>query len=54
MKKKVKKKADTFIKYFGEGTHWDLDYGKILILLLVIYIAIQVSGCAVVGGVAWH
>ena len=47
MRKKVKKKADTFIKYFGEGTHWDLDYGKILILLLVIYIAIQVSGCAV-------
>ena len=54
MRKKVKKKADTFIKYFGEGTHWDLDYGKILILLLVIYIAIQVSGCAVIGGAAWH
>ena len=47
MKKKLKSKADKFIHYFGEGTHWDLDYGKILILLLVIYIAIQVSGCAV-------
>ena len=43
MKKKMKKKADLFIKYFGEGTHWDLDYGKLLILFICIYIAIQVS-----------
>ena len=27
MKKKLKKKADTFIHHFGEGTVWDLDYG---------------------------
>ena len=53
MKRKVKKKADFFIKHFGEGTSWDLDYGKLFILFLCIYIAIQVSGCAVVGGVAW-
>ena len=54
MKKKMKSKADKFIHYFGEGTVWDLDYGKLLILFICIYIAIQVSGCAVVGGVAWH
>lgn len=27
----------------GEGTDWDLDYGKVLIIALSIYIAIQVS-----------
>jgi hypothetical protein len=27
----------------GEGTDFDLDYGKILIIALCIYIAIQVS-----------
>ena len=54
MKRKMKSKADKFIHYFGEGTVWDLDYGKLLILFLCIYIAIQVSGCAVIGGVAWH
>ena len=43
MKKKLKKKADTFIHHFGEGTVWDLDYGKLLILFICIYIAIQVS-----------
>ena len=53
MKRKAKKKADLFIKYFGEGTVWDLDYGKLLILFLTIYIAIQVSGCAVMGGAVW-
>ena len=54
MKKKIKSKADKFIHYFGEGTLWDLDYGKLLILFICIYIAIQVSGCAVAGGLAWH
>ena len=43
MKKKMKSKADKFIHYFGEGTVWDLDYGKLLILFICIYIAIQVS-----------
>jgi hypothetical protein len=28
---------------YGEGTKFDLDYGKIIIVLLCIYIAIKVS-----------
>ena len=28
---------------YGEGTKWDLDYGKLAILFLCIYIAIKVS-----------
>jgi len=32
-----------FEKRFGEGTAFDLDYGKLLIIALCIYIAIQVS-----------
>ena len=28
---------------YGEGTAWDLDYGKLVILGLCIYIAVQVS-----------
>tara|TARA_R100001129_G_C5167498_1_gene203802 strand:+ start:290 stop:397 length:108 start_codon:yes stop_codon:yes gene_type:complete len=32
-----------FEKNFGEGTKWDLDYGKLTILALCIYIAIKVS-----------
>ena len=43
MKRKMKSKAEKFIKYYGEGTVWDLDYGKLLILFICIYIAIQVS-----------
>jgi len=27
----------------GEGTKWDLDYGKLIIIGLCIYIAIKVS-----------
>jgi|TARA_A100001391_G_C4958620_1_gene249264 hypothetical protein len=34
---------DTFEKRFGEGTAFDLDYGKLLIIALCIYIAVQVS-----------
>ncbi len=30
-------------KTYGEGTQFDLDYGKLVILFLCIYIAIQVS-----------
>jgi len=30
-------------KAIGEGTDWDLDYGKLLIIALCIYIAVQVS-----------
>ena len=43
MKRKMKSKSDKFIHYCVEGTVWDLDYGKLLILFICIYIAIQVS-----------
>tara|TARA_B100000614_G_C14250811_1_gene370700 strand:- start:39 stop:206 length:168 start_codon:yes stop_codon:yes gene_type:complete len=36
-------KLSEFKKKFGEGTDFDLDYGKLVILGLCIYIAIQVS-----------
>ena len=36
-------KLSDFKKKFGEGTDFDLDYGKLLIIALVVYIAIQVS-----------
>ena len=32
-----------FRKKFGEGTDFDLDYGKLVILALCLYIAIKVS-----------
>ena len=32
-----------FKKKFGEGTDFDLDYGKLVILGLCIYIAVQVT-----------
>ena len=32
-----------FSEKFGEGTAWDLDWGKLVILGLCVYIAIQVS-----------
>jgi len=30
-------------KNYGEGTKFDLDYGKLLIIALCVYIAIKVS-----------
>ena len=36
-------KISEFKKRFGEGTDFDLDYGKLVILFLCIYIAIKVS-----------
>lgn len=36
-------KFSEFKKRFGEGTDFDLDYGKIFIILLCLYIAYQVS-----------
>ena len=36
-------KLSDFRKKFGEGTDFDLDYGKLAILFLCIYIAIKVS-----------
>ena len=34
---------NTFEEKFGEGTAFDLDYGKLLIIALCVYIAVQVS-----------
>ncbi len=42
----------TFFANKGEGTKWDLDYGKLIIIGLCIYIAIAVSGCHPIG-VQW-
>ena len=36
-------KLSEFRKKFGEGTDFDLDYGKLFIIGLCIYIAIKVS-----------
>lgn len=33
----MKEKLKNFSKKFGEGTAWDLDYGKLLIIGLLIY-----------------
>ena len=40
---------NTWNKTYGEGTQFDLDYGKLVILGLCIYIAVMVSGCHTVG-----
>lgn len=40
-------KLSEFRKKYGEGTDFDLDWGKLAILALCIYIAIQVSLCLV-------
>lgn len=42
-KEKLIMKFSEFKKRFGEGTDFDLDYGKIFIILLCLYIAYQVS-----------
>ena len=42
----VKKKRtlkEMWNSHYGEGTSFDLDYGKLVILFLCVYIAIQVS-----------
>ena len=36
-------KLSDFRKKFGEGTDFDFDYGKLVILALFIYIAVKVS-----------
>ena len=41
MAKEPQKNA--FEQKFGEGTAFDLDYGKLLIIGLCVYIAVQVS-----------
>ena len=34
---------NAFEEKFGEGTAFDLDYGKLLIIALCVYMAVQVS-----------
>ena len=38
-----KPRKNAFEEKFGEGTAFDLDYGKLLIICLCVYIAIKVS-----------
>jgi len=33
----MREKLKNFSKRFGEGTAWDLDYGKLLIIGLLVY-----------------
>tara|TARA_B100001094_G_C17766794_1_gene593038 strand:+ start:193 stop:345 length:153 start_codon:yes stop_codon:yes gene_type:complete len=35
-------KIKNFFKERGEGTAWDLDYGKLIIIGLCIYIAVNI------------
>ena len=39
----IKESSRTWSDYYGEGTKFDLDYGKLLIIFLCVYIAIKVS-----------
>ena len=39
----MKKLREQWEELYGEGTKFDLDYGKLVILGLCIYIAVQVS-----------
>ena len=39
----LEREKNAFEKNFGEGTAFDLDYGKLLIIALCIYIAVTVS-----------
>ena len=41
--RKKRMKLSEFRKKFGEGTDFDLDYGKLFIIGLCVYIAFQVS-----------
>ena len=43
MLSKLKEWSGDFQKKYGEGSPADLDYGKLVILFLCIYIAVQVS-----------
>ncbi len=43
MLSKLKEWSGDFQKKYGEGSPADLDYGKLVILFLCIYIAIKVS-----------
>ena len=39
----MKKLREQWEELYGEGTKFDLDYGKLVILFPCIYIAVQVS-----------
>ena len=39
----TQRENNAFERNFGEGTAFDLDYGKLLIIALCIYIAVKVS-----------
>ena len=41
--KPTARQKNAFEENFGEGTAFDLDYGKLLIIALCIYIAVKVS-----------
>ena len=43
IKKKRKTMKEIWDNQYGEGTRFDLDYGKLIILALCIYIAVKVS-----------
>ena len=43
IKEKRKTMKEIWDNQYGEGTRFDLDYGKLIILALCVYIAIQVS-----------
>ena len=43
VKKKKKSLKELWDMQYGEGTSFDLDYGKLVILFLCVYIAVQVS-----------
>ena len=43
MEQNMKNTIEAFKKKYGEGTAADLDYGKLTIIALCIYIAVQVS-----------
>ena len=43
IKEKRKTMKEIWDHQYGEGTRFDLDYGKLIILALCIYIAIKVS-----------
>ena len=42
-RKLTAREKNAFERNFGEGTAFDLDYGKLLIIALCIYIAVQVT-----------
>tara|TARA_Y100000114_G_C11714640_1_gene305294 strand:+ start:44 stop:229 length:186 start_codon:yes stop_codon:yes gene_type:complete len=43
IKEKRKTMKEIWDNQYGEGTRFDLDYGKLIILALCVYIAIKVS-----------